>query len=209
MNFVKVCDIPYCTEPEIFYWKRIKEGITVRDLRNFASELFGKPDRELTVRDLKLAFLYKFPLWVDIDGSRHYVTVKKYMGEWILSCDCKAWIYNRNGRKCKHTEYVEGILSREQIYLREDNMNDWKPYRFRGMDCLIFRGRPEEFPKGFSFYYLRHDEASWAQPITIEPLVFVNYWGMIGTSSPLNFPSGSGFIELTYEEGEEIANLFA
>lgn len=112
MEYVEVCDIPYFTEPKVFYLKRMKENLTVRELRTFASGLFQKPYQELTVRDLKFAFLYKFPLPVDVNGSKHIVTIKKYNGEWILSCDCKAWVFNRNGRRYKHTEYVEEILER-------------------------------------------------------------------------------------------------
>lgn len=87
-------------------------------------------------------------------------------------------------------------------------MTGWKPYRFRGMDCMLFEGRPKEFPEGFWFYPLRHDETDWAQPMTIEPTVVVNYWGVIGLPRPLDFLI-EDWILLTPEEGEEIANLFA
>jgi hypothetical protein len=41
----------------------------------------------------------------------HEVTIKKYGGEWILSCDCKAWVFNLNGKRtCKHTDQMEKIL---------------------------------------------------------------------------------------------------
>jgi hypothetical protein len=106
----EVCDIPYYTEPDVFYETRIRKGMHIGELRRYASSLFGKVDQELTGRDLKLAFLHKVPFCILIDGNDHEVTVKKYNGEWILSCDCKAWIFNRNGRKCKHTEQMERIL---------------------------------------------------------------------------------------------------
>jgi hypothetical protein len=106
----EVCDLPYYTEPKLFYETRIRKGMVIGELRRYASSLFGKAKQELTVRDLKLAFLHKFPFCILIDGNDHEVTVKKYNGEWILSCDCKSWIFNRNGRKCKHTQQMEKIL---------------------------------------------------------------------------------------------------
>lgn len=109
-RYVEVCDIPYYTEPGVFYETRMRKGMRIRKLRSYAASLFGKGDEELTVRDLKLAFLRKFPFCILIDGNDHEVTVKKYKGEWILACSCKAWIYKRNGRRCKHTEQMEKIL---------------------------------------------------------------------------------------------------
>ncbi len=109
-EYQEVCDLPYYTEPGVFYETRMRKAMRVRELRSYACEAFGKGDNELTVQDLKLAFLHRFPFWILIDGNNHEVTVKKYNGEWILSCDCKAWIFNRSGRKCKHTEHMEKIL---------------------------------------------------------------------------------------------------
>jgi hypothetical protein len=112
VRWVEVCDLPYFTEPEPFYDARMRKGMRVRELRELASSLFEKPNEKLTVRDLKLAFLKKFPFVILIDGNNHEVTVKKYGGEWILSCDCKAWIFNLNGKRtCKHTDHMERILN--------------------------------------------------------------------------------------------------
>ena len=106
----EVCDLPYYTEPDLFYETRMRKGMHIGELRRYASSLLGKLDQELTVHDLKLAFLHRFPLPISLDGSEHMVTVKKYNGEWVLSCDCKVWIFDLYGRKCKHTEHVEKIL---------------------------------------------------------------------------------------------------
>lgn len=107
----EVCDLPYYTEPDLFYETRMRKGMRIEELRGYASFLFGKANQELTVHDLKLAFLHKFPLLISLDGSDHMVTVKKYNGEWILSCDCKAWIFNvSEKRTCKHTDHMEKIL---------------------------------------------------------------------------------------------------
>ena len=110
-RYVEVCDLPYFSEPSDFYDRRMDEGMRIRELRFYAGFLFGKKPEEVDVKELKLAFLHKFPLEVDVYGSRHKVTLKKYNGEWILSCDCKAWIFNRGGRRCKHTERMEQIMS--------------------------------------------------------------------------------------------------
>ena len=58
--FEEVCDLPYYTEPDVFYERRLRRGMRIRELRQYASSLFEKTDRELSVRDLKLAFLHKF-----------------------------------------------------------------------------------------------------------------------------------------------------
>ena len=111
VRWAEVCDLPYFTEPEAFYDKRMREGMRIGELRHFATSIFEKPDEDLTTRDLKLAFLKKFPFVILIDGNNHEVTVKRYDGEWILSCNCKAWIFNLNGnRTCKHTDQMEKIL---------------------------------------------------------------------------------------------------
>lgn len=110
-EWTEVCDLPYYTEPEAFYEKRMREGMRIRELRFYADLLFQKEDEELTVRDFKLAFLNKFPFVILIDGNNHEVTIKKCDGEWILSCDCKAWVFNLNGKRtCKHTDQMEKIL---------------------------------------------------------------------------------------------------
>ncbi len=85
----------------------------------------------------------------------------------------------------------------------------WRYYRFRGMNCFIHDGRPSIYPAGkYHFYSMRHGDTDWASPLSIEPVVLVNFWGVIGTPHPLVFPS-KGHIDLTPEESESIANLFA
>ncbi len=114
-HYVEVCDIPYCSEPDLFYRQRMKVGMSVRELREAACRLFGKRGDELTLRDLKLAFLRMYHLQVNLGGEDHKVTVTKLHGQWILSCDCPSWIFNLSGdRSCRHTDYVEGLISREE-----------------------------------------------------------------------------------------------
>ena len=114
-RYVEVCDLPYCSEPDLFYWQRMKAGLRVRELREEACRLFGKPNDQLTVRDLKLAFLKIWPIALNLGGDDHEVTVKKVNGRWILSCNCRAWIFNRKGdRTCKHTASVEDVMQKEE-----------------------------------------------------------------------------------------------
>ena len=114
-RYVEVCDLPYCSEPDLFYWQRIKAGLRVRALREGASRLFGKQNDQLTVRDLKLAFLKMHPVKVNLGRADHEVTVKKLYGRWILSCNCRSWIFNLKGdRRCKHTAYIENLMQTEE-----------------------------------------------------------------------------------------------
>jgi hypothetical protein len=114
-RYVEVCDLPYCSEPDLFYWHRMKAGLRVRELRENACRFFGKENDQLTVRDLKLAFLKMYPIKVNLGGDDHEVTVKKLNGQWILSCNCRSWIFNLSrDRRCKHTEYIENLMQREE-----------------------------------------------------------------------------------------------
>jgi hypothetical protein len=110
-GWTEVCDLPYYTEPEVFYEKRMRLGMRIDKLRDYARRLFEKPNAELSVKDLKFAFLRMYPFVILTDGNNHEVTVKKYSGKWILCCNCKSWIFNLGGdRRCKHTVHMETIL---------------------------------------------------------------------------------------------------
>jgi hypothetical protein len=114
-RYVEVCDLPYCSEPDLFYWLRMKIGLRIGELRESACRLFEKQDDQLTVRDLKLVFLKMYPITVNLGGDDHEVSVKKLKGRWVLSCNCKSWIFNLRGkRRCKHTEYIEDLMRREE-----------------------------------------------------------------------------------------------
>jgi len=114
-HYVEVCDLPYCSEPDLFYWHRMKVGLRVRELRESACRLFGKENDQLTVRDLKLGFLKMYPTKVNLGGDDHEVTVKKLSRCWMLSCNCRSWIFNLSGdRRCKHTAHIENLMQREE-----------------------------------------------------------------------------------------------
>jgi hypothetical protein len=114
-RYVEVCDIPYCSEPVLFYQRRIGVGLRVEGLRVNACRLFEKKDTELTMRDLKLAFLNLYPIKVNLGGDDHEVTVRKLNDRWVLSCNCRSWIFNRNGdRRCQHTEHIENLMAKEE-----------------------------------------------------------------------------------------------
>jgi hypothetical protein len=113
MDFPKraeVCDLPYYTEPDTFYETRMRKGVRIRELRDYACRLCEKENEQLAVKDLKFAFLHLYPFVILIDGNNHEVTVKKYNGEWILSCSCKSWIFNQRERRCKHTVHMEQMM---------------------------------------------------------------------------------------------------
>ena len=114
-RYVEVCDLPYCSEPDLFYRVRMEAGLRVSELREAACCLFGKENDQLTVRDLKLAFLKMCPVKVNLGGDDHEVTVKKLNGRWLLSCNCRSWIFNLSrDRRCRHTEHVENLMTREE-----------------------------------------------------------------------------------------------
>jgi hypothetical protein len=114
-RYVEVCDLPYCSEPDLFYRQRMEAGLRVSELKETASRLFGKQNDQLTVRDLKLAFLKLYPVRVNLGGDDHEVMVKKLNGRWILSCNCRSWIFNRTGdRRCKHAQHIENLMTSEE-----------------------------------------------------------------------------------------------
>ena len=114
-HYVEVCDIPYCSEPSVFYQRRIKAGLQVMALREKACRLFDKQDHQLTLRDLKLAFLNLYPIKINLGGDDHEVTVKRVSGLWVLSCNCRSWIFSLRGkRSCKHTDYIETLMAKEE-----------------------------------------------------------------------------------------------
>jgi len=114
-SYVEVCDLPYCSEPDLFYLHRMKAGLRVRELRESACRLFKKQNDQLTVRDLKLAFLKMCPIKVNLGRDDHEVSVKKLNGRWVLTCNCKSWIFNLSGeRRCKHTAHIENLMQREE-----------------------------------------------------------------------------------------------
>jgi len=60
---------PYCSEPNLFYWHRMKAGLRVKELREGACRLFEKQNDQLTVQDLKLAFLKMYPVKMNLRGA--------------------------------------------------------------------------------------------------------------------------------------------
>ena len=113
VGWVQVCDLPYCSEPRLFYDARMNAGIRVTELREEACRMLEKENSQLTMDDLKMAFLKMCPVEVELVGQPHKVTVKKYGGEWILACNCGAWVFNLSGnRLCKHTNYVGNLMKK-------------------------------------------------------------------------------------------------
>jgi hypothetical protein len=114
-RYVEACDLPYCSEPNLFCWHRMKVRLHVRELRESAYRLFKKQNDELTLRDLKLAFLKMCPIKVNLGENDHEVTIKKLNGHWMLSCNCRSWIFNLSGdRRCRHTTHIENLMRGEE-----------------------------------------------------------------------------------------------
>jgi len=61
VRWVEVCDLPYFTEPEAFYDKRMRERIRVRELRRFATSIFDKPKEEPDRPRLEACFPEEVP----------------------------------------------------------------------------------------------------------------------------------------------------
>jgi Large polyvalent protein associated domain 28 len=60
-----------------------------------------------------------------------------------------------------------------------------------GIECQFFYDEaipPEQAPEGFPYiFYLRHDENNWIKPVSIEPYVFVNFFGTVFMKNKLEF----------------------
>lgn len=71
--------------------------------------------------------------------------------------------------------------------------------RVNGIKCKFFYDEvipQENAPTGFpNRYYLRHDEDNWIKPISIEPFVFVNFFGTVFMKDRLEFDRNK-FIEV-------------
>jgi hypothetical protein len=93
----------------------MKAGLRVTELRESACRLFEKQNDQLTVRDLKLAFLKMYPVKINLGGDDDEITIRKLNGRWMLSCNCRSWIFDLRGdRRCKHTAYIENVMQREE-----------------------------------------------------------------------------------------------
>lgn len=62
-------------------------------------------------------------------------------------------------------------------------MGNLAKIKFRGEEAFITDTPPDN---SLAFYGIRHSETDWDDPITIEPTVIVNRWGVIGFYKPLD-----------------------
>ena len=82
---------------------------------------------------------------------------------------------------------------------------------------IVFRGKKvqvteasaavlsKQDPKKF-YYGMRHGELDWGQPITVEPFVLCNRWGVMITEEPFDFPNEKDkYLNLTEEEQEIVS----
>lgn len=58
------------------------------------------------------------------------------------------------------------------------------------LDGLLFDGRVdvETVPSGWHVYYIRRSDDDWGRPISIEPAVLCNFFGVFITNKTLKFP---------------------
>jgi len=63
--------------------------------------------------------------------------------------------------------------------------------QINGIKCKLAydeRLTSEKAPIGYPFvYYIRHDENKWTKPIMLEKFVFVNFFGTVFMSKPIEF----------------------
>lgn len=71
----------------------------------------------------------------------------------------------------------------------------------------------EDRKPGLYYYELRHGEADWTLPVTVEKRAWANYWGIIVCREPILLPEnamedGSApYMDLTEEEGKKLSFL--
>lgn len=58
------------------------------------------------------------------------------------------------------------------------------------LEGKLFEGRvdSESIPSGWHVYYIRHSDNDWGKPISIEPAVLCNFFGVFITKNALKFP---------------------
>ena len=118
-KWLEVCDLPYCDEPEELYHKRVViEKMRIEELREKANQLLKKSLESLTKKDYLITEIWLFGYPVEGKHNTYWVGYKKYNEEYILSCNCPAWIFNHNkNRTCKHTKLLAGQFEiSEKLY---------------------------------------------------------------------------------------------
>jgi hypothetical protein len=81
---------------------------------------------------------------------------------------------------------------------------------FRGQEVEVtedFRCLKNQSPKKF-YYEMRHGESDWGEPVTVEPAVLCNRWGVMKAKSPLKFRQKlDPYILLTRKEKDNILRV--
>ncbi|MFS0558813.1 LPD28 domain-containing protein [Brevibacillus sp. 179-C9.3 HS] len=80
-------------------------------------------------------------------------------------------------------------------------MTGWRTVTFRGKEASVFEGRiqVENRDPDLHYYDIRHSENDWGNPVSIEPSVSVNFFGILITSEPINM-GPSSCLKLTFNE---------
>lgn len=93
-----------------------------------------------------------------------------------------------------------------------------KKIKFRGQIIMLcqnrkvvksdFRTFQDIFKEPF-FYGIRHSDSDFSIPVTIEPFVTVNWWGVMKTRKPLHFRNNKDkYIVLTKKEQRHFIDAF-
>lgn len=81
----------------------------------------------------------------------------------------------------------------------------------RGKELYITdkRIRDNEQIEGLNYYHIRHTDADWSEPCSIEHKVTVNHFGSVVTKDDLSELINNDYIELTDEETQLIQRAVA
>jgi hypothetical protein len=77
-RYVEVCDLPYCSEPDLFYRLRIEAGLRIRELRENACRLFKKQNDQLSIAAFVLRLICTNGMIskTEVSGSYRHVSLK-------------------------------------------------------------------------------------------------------------------------------------
>ncbi|OHD19675.1 MAG: hypothetical protein A2086_01735 [Spirochaetes bacterium GWD1_27_9] len=73
-----------------------------------------------------------------------------------------------------------------------EEYNNFREILFRGLVCYLFYSNlniPNNYQE-YKRYDIRHDDANWSLPLTLEKRVKVNYYGTILSPSEISLENG-------------------
>jgi hypothetical protein len=88
----------------------------------------------------------------------------------------------------------------------------WYPVEVAGMKLLVMEGwrvetKDVKAPAGLNMYRIRHSDEDFSEPVTIEPSVWVNHWGLVLSNGELKFDNPKDpHLALSDEDSEHLVN---